>query len=812
MNISEGGLLQKLLSFSDSTNKLILNSQQLNRAISSHNESNLTNFPLNKSNINYSWLNLFLTDFTIDRKIYFTNLIDKFYTENCIDTKVINSQDHYLQVQLTECPKLFIQKFKEVLQLLLKNSQTFMTLDNLILADGGLSKIESVYTDLTEKMGKLYNGKSKKIQTNLESQEKLLNKATNLTLNYKLKNKGKDQDKTRQKNIALKKQNGILLAKSQDSEQRVKELVSKNIELLKEKECTWDNNLNGKNANFEKNIKPILLKKTTNDKKKKVNEHKTKKSSEKESIVKMDSIQYQNSYTCNNNENFGQKKSGSAKSDKQKDEIKTSISKNIIESALYRQNSDENNIICDNLYTEIHTNNQNFKAVVKKKILKAKNNFHTFGHIMNNSKSLDNPFSFNHKNTELHESDIILSLTKILLNCSVESIQFVKNSQTKERNSKSIANVARTKANINHFIQSKKILNTEAYYTNGKTSKLADSSFTPRDSSENVNITSSMVYNRDRDYSRDLSKENKFPIQNQRFTSVESRFLPCTKVNQSESRSHSGSMGINRNNFLSPQCLIQDGFDVGAPDVVKKKDNFYIFRNKNYNEFLGQFVEILPKFEKKKDIVLDNCVFLKSILEMAFFLQANSSSVIYSAAQEMVEAQSPLPIKFIPKTKFWFKYTPLLSNEKNESQKPALRKSSYLDYTPLLANTELNSLFHQVLTNIALHARVNIEDIKSSMNSNFNKLLMEGDNVSYPKTYELKRSLKNKTKNVNNLLDLNKIYFLCNLINRKISPMGFDELIINDNEIIESINHSKYSRMPQLCHELKNYYMSLQSL
>ena len=72
--------------------------------------------------MNYSWLNIFLTDLPMDKKIYFTNLAEKVYNENSIDSKAINSLENYLQVQLTECPKLFIQKFKELLQKLLKSS------------------------------------------------------------------------------------------------------------------------------------------------------------------------------------------------------------------------------------------------------------------------------------------------------------------------------------------------------------------------------------------------------------------------------------------------------------------------------------------------------------------------------------------------------------------------------------------------------------------------------------------------------------------------------------------------------------------
>ena len=43
--------------------------------------------------------------------------------------------------------------------------------------------------------------------------------------------------------------------------------------------------------------------------------------------------------------------------------------------------------------------------------------------------------------------------------------------------------------------------------------------------------------------------------------------------------------------------MIKDHFEIGTIKNDKSRDNNYIFKPKNYNEFLGLFVEILPKFE-----------------------------------------------------------------------------------------------------------------------------------------------------------------------------------------------------------------------
>lgn len=49
-------------------------------------------------------------------------------------------------------------------------------------------------------------------------------------------------------------------------------------------------------------------------------------------------------------------------------------------------------------------------------------------------------------------------------------------------------------------------------------------------------------------------------------------------------------------------------------------------------------------------------------------------------------------------------------------------------------------------------------------------------------------------------------------IQRKVSPMSYDELVWGDREIVESIDLGKYQKLPTLASELRGYYTQLQIL
>lgn len=154
--------------------------------------------------------------------------------------------------------------------------------------------------------------------------------------------------------------------------------------------------------------------------------------------------------------------------------------------------------------------------------------------------------------------------------------------------------------------------------------------------------------------------------------------MPYAKYNEHENvfnTSVDNKLVSNTSIFSSTQCLVNVSPTNNANGTANgKKEESSLLKNRSYNEFLSLFVEIIPKFEKRKEFLIEHCVFVKNMLEMAFHLLVKSSNVSYSYNQELVETQFPLPIKFFPKTKFWGKISAMTSNDKN---KEAYKRTSY---------------------------------------------------------------------------------------------------------------------------------------
>lgn len=191
---------------------------------------------------------------------------------------------------------------------------------------------------------------------------------------------------------------------------------------------------------------------------------------------------------------------------------------------------------------------------------------------------------------------------------------------------------------------------------------------------------------------------------------------------------------------------------------ANRKSDLSCFGNKTYNQILKVFVELLPKFDKNKETIVEHSDFLVSLLELSFYLIINSNLVSFGDSQDLVEPQSPLPINFCPKSGFWSKILASSPGGPN-SGKWFTGRGSYLEVVPLLATHEANFKLNGLLETISIFARTAVEEIKNHLSSNYNKFLLEGDHCAYPKMFDLKKSLKNKTKSVMHLLNLNKIHF-----------------------------------------------------
>lgn len=130
--MSEGGLLQKITQAAESLTSNMISNKLLNRTLERNYETSLSNLPLQKSNLNYTWVNLFLSDMSLPQKLYYSNLIDKKIGDSSVDQRNAESLEEYLRVQMNECPKLFLHQFKEIIQLLLKQTLVTSSIEEFI--------------------------------------------------------------------------------------------------------------------------------------------------------------------------------------------------------------------------------------------------------------------------------------------------------------------------------------------------------------------------------------------------------------------------------------------------------------------------------------------------------------------------------------------------------------------------------------------------------------------------------------------------------------------------------------------------------
>ena len=80
-----------------------------------------------------------------------------------------------------------------------------------------------------------------------------------------------------------------------------------------------------------------------------------------------------------------------------------------------------------------------------------------------------------------------------------------------------------------------------------------------------------------------------------------------------------------------------------------------MLESSNFTGYLEMVVDLLPKVDKRKDLLADRSGWVRGILEIASRLVANRNKVKWSDEQELVGAPDALPLKISPKTTYWIK-------------------------------------------------------------------------------------------------------------------------------------------------------------
>lgn len=249
----EGALLTKITNEVTFLTNLLISSPILTRTLGTR--YTLPSQPPPKPAGPTLWLTDFLNDWPYPLRTHCQSLMESKFGE--INSMSLEKVDKFLWQKLNSSPKEFMLQTKELISQCLSLTLLTSTVNEFILED--LSKVERLFDQLTENVGKFYSNKSKKIQANLETLEKLLKRATFAPIPQKKKKaeivgQNSETQKPKTKNSNPKKHAAGSPPKPIELEGKLVGPGPKNSEVLKEKEIFSEKNINHHN-NVKKMIK-----------------------------------------------------------------------------------------------------------------------------------------------------------------------------------------------------------------------------------------------------------------------------------------------------------------------------------------------------------------------------------------------------------------------------------------------------------------------------------------------------------------------------------------------------------------------------
>jgi hypothetical protein len=131
--------------------------------------------------------------------------------------------------------------------------------------------------------------------------------------------------------------------------------------------------------------------------------------------------------------------------------------------------------------------------------------------------------------------------------------------------------------------------------------------------------------------------------------------------------------------------------------------NSNIFDYSNYSKILHVFIEVLPKLDKKKEILLKEAPFFRNLFELSLYLITKNSKVTYSTMEDMIETPKPLPLNFIPQTKYWKKILTGITDLKEKDTALGLSGNfNQPPVKPLMPHMEMNHVLQGLMSKFTL--------------------------------------------------------------------------------------------------------------
>lgn len=242
-------------------------------------------------------------------------------------------------------------------------------------------------------------------------------------------------------------------------------------------------------------------------------------------------------------------------------------------------------------------------------------------------------------------------------------------------------------------------------------------------------------------------------------------------------------------------CTILSTAVLSEPDLPTG-----LFDSGVFEGFLELVIEIIPKINSKKELLVDRSGFMKGILELAIKVIDGKKRVRFSEEQMLVCVPDVLPLNFNPKTSFWIKVldpkSSILEGDKDPN-KPASK---------FVVQEQVTRQLQSYLTNFVNYLRMKLSELSEKAANLRNKDDSLQPSSTPIKALEIKQSLRKLLEIINQRSLLTKTLLLCYIFIERVAFISGEQLTYYREEAEELLSERHWRDLPALGREITHWY------
>ena len=228
-----------------------------------------------------------------------------------------------------------------------------------------------------------------------------------------------------------------------------------------------------------------------------------------------------------------------------------------------------------------------------------------------------------------------------------------------------------------------------------------------------------------------------------------------------------------------------------------------LFESGVFEGLLELVIEIVPKINSKKELLVDRSGFMKGILEVAVRLIDGKKRVRFSEEQMLVCVPDVLPLNFNPKTSFWIKALDPKSHVLEAEKDPNKPVPKFVVQDPVTRQLQ------SYLTGFVNYLRMKLSELSEKAAN----LRSKDDHLqpsSAPiKALEIRQSLRKLLELINQRSLLTKTLLLCYLFIERVAFISGEQHTYYREEAEELLAERHWKDLPALGKEISLWYTRL---